>query len=253
MDEFASVSLTVATPFYWLTDLPTRMGDWGEDVVISRQSLLKENGSLRAEQRVLRAKLQKMASLATENVRLRELLNSTARLKDNVLVAEIIGISPDPLSQHVIVNKGTGAGVYVGQPVIDAYGLFGQVIDVSPISCRVLLITDSSHAVPIQVNRNGVRAVAEGVGLLHEMELPHVAATTDIQESDILVSSGLGARFPVGYPVATVVSVVRDPGKPFMKVKVMPKAHLNRSRHVLLVFKTEAQAFAEEVVGDELK
>jgi rod shape-determining protein MreC len=148
------------------------------------------------------------------------------------------------------VNKGSKAGIYVGQPVIDANGLFGQVVEVGLYSCRVLLITDSTHALPVQVNRNGVRSVAEGIGLMHELELRHVAATTDIVEGDVLVSSGLGGRFPSGYPVATVTSVVHNPGQSFSTVKAMPLAQLNRSRHVLLVFKRIPQGAPTRVEGN---
>lgn len=239
VDRLRSGMLALTTPFHWLGDLPDRARHWGENNLVTRESLLEENSTLRAESLVLQAKIQKLASLATENVRLRELLGSKAIVQDNVVVAEIIGISPEPLSHHVIINRGSRAGVYPGQPVIDAYGLFGQVTDVSPYSSRVLLITDLNHAIPVQVNRNGVRAIAEGVGLLHQMELRHVAATTDIVVGDILVSSGLGGRFPAGYPVATVTSIVDDPGQPFVKVLVRPLAQLNRSRHVLLVFRED--------------
>lgn len=242
LDDTRSVLLSITTPFYWLTDLPARLGNWGGTTLVSRETLLDENSALRGEQLVLQAKLQKLASLATENVRLRELLNSTALVQDNVLVAEIIGVSPEPLNHYVVVNKGSNDDVFIGQPVIDAYGLFGQVIEVSLYSCRVLLISDSNHAIPVQVNRNGVRAIAEGVGLLYELSLSHVAATTDIEEGDILVSSGLGGRFPVGYPVATVRQIIHDPGQSFLSVKITPKAHLNRSRHVLMVFKGQGQA-----------
>lgn len=236
LDKVRSALMGMTTPIYWVADIPARLRYWGDETLISRESLLEENSELRARSLVLQAKLQKMATLATENVRLRELLNSTALLQDNVLVAEIIGISPEPLSHHVTINKGSDDKVYVGQPVIDAYGLFGQVVEVSPISARVLLITDATHAIPVQVNRNGVRVIAEGVGLPHRLELRHVAATTDIQEQDILISSGLGGRFPPGYPVATVTEVIHDPGKPFASVTAVPNAHLDRSRHVLLVF-----------------
>ena len=106
----------------------------------------------------------------------------------------------------------------------------------------MLLITDTTHALPVQVNRNGVRAVAEGVGDLYQLQLRHVSNTVDVREGDLLVSSGLGQRFPVGYPVAEVISVIHDPGQPFATVKVKPKAQMNRSRHVLLVFSRDDDA-----------
>lgn len=226
----------IATPFYWVADIPAQISAWSDHNFRSRQSLLNDNNRLRAETLLLKAHVQKLASLEAENVRLRELLNSSAILDDSVLVAEMIGVSPDPIHHEIIINKGEADGLYIGQPVIDALGLMGQVVEVGPLQSRVLLITDATHAIPVQVNRNGVRSIAEGVGLLHELVLQHVAATTDIKVGDLLVSSGLGGRFPVGYPVATVNEVTIDPGQPFAIVKAMPSAALDRSRHVLLVF-----------------
>ena len=158
---------------------------------------------------------------------------------DKVLVAELMGISPDPLTHEVIIDRGRRDGVYRGQAVLDAFGLMGQVVEVHPSSSRVLLITDNSHALPVQINRNGVRAVAEGTGDLNRLRLRHVSNTTDIRAGDLLISSGLGERYPAGYPVAEVEEVVRDPGQSFATVIARPKAQLDRSRHVLLVFGTD--------------
>jgi rod shape-determining protein MreC len=226
----------VVFPFYWISDLPSRLGNWGKENLQSRSSLLNENARLAGEALLLEARIQQMAALRAENVRLRALLNSSALVQDDVLVAELVGISPDPARHLVILNKGSADGVYKGQPLIDAEGLMGQVVEVATRSSRVLLITDATHAIPVQVNRNGIRAIAEGVGRLDSLELRHVASTEDIEVGDLLVSSGLGGRFPVGYPVAVVTEVLRDPGQAFARVKAVPSAALNRSRHVLLVF-----------------
>ncbi len=231
-----SVLDNLATPLFWLADVPTRISMWGNDNLRSRQELQEDNERLRREALILHGRSQQMASLRAENVRLRALLNSSVLVEDDVLVAELIGIAPDPARHQLILNKGGNDGVYKGQPLVDALGLLGQVTQVSDTRSRVLLITDTTHSIPVQVNRNGVRGIAEGVGLLTELELRHVAATTDIEPGDILVTSGLGGRFPVGYPVAEVVEVVRDPGKAFARVRARPSAQLDRSRHVLLVF-----------------
>lgn len=223
-------------PFYWLADTPARLSEWGTETGVSRADLQSKNEALNSELLISKRKLQRMAALAAENVRLRQLLNSAELIEDRVLVAELVGVSPDPLSHIIIVNKGSSDGVFVGQPLLDANGLMGQVIEVSANIARVLLITDNSHALPVQVNRNGVRAVAEGVGNLYGLKLRHMANTVDIRVGDLLVSSGLGGRFPVGYPVAVVESVVRDPGQAFAEVTARPRAQLDRSRHVLLVF-----------------
>ena len=219
-----------------MADIPSKISSWGVENIRSAGTLIDENERLHAEALLLKAQVQKLASLEAENIRLRELLNSSAILDDSVLVGELIGLSPDPLRHEIIVNKGVEDGLYIGQPVIDALGLMGQIIEVGVLQSRVLLITDTSHSIPVQVNRNGVRSVAEGVGLLHELVLQHVAATTDIKVGDLLVSSGLGGRFPVGYPVAVVNEVTIDPGQSFATVRAQPNAALNRSRHVLLVF-----------------
>ena len=236
MSMTRAVLSSAVYPLHWLADLPARIGHWGEQNLISRSTLLEENRELRNESLMLEARVQQMAALRAENVRLRALLNSSTLLQDDVLVAELMGISPDPMRHLVIINKGSADGVFVGQPLIDAHGLMGQVVEVALGHCHVLLLTDASHAMPVQVNRNGVRAIAEGVGRLDQLKLSHVALTEDIKVGDLLVSSGLGGRFPAGYPVAEVTEVVRNPGRSFASVSAKPMAALSRSRHVLLIF-----------------
>lgn len=230
------------TPFYHITNVPSRVNDWRKDTFVSRADLKAENEALKIELLIHQRKVQQIASLAAENVRLRQLLNASQMLQDTVLIAELIGVSPNPLSHKVIINRGMKDGTFKGQPVLDAFGLMGQVIEVSENSSTVLLISDSTHAIPVQVNRNGVRAIAEGTGDLNALSLRHVSANTDIRVGDLLVSSGMGERFPVGYPVAEVLQVVRDPGKAFLTVVAKPMARLDRSRHLLLVFENRDQA-----------
>lgn len=227
---------TLLIPVHTVADIPAAIGRWQERHLRSRSSLMEDNDHLSRENLVLKGRLQQMASLQANNARLRALLNSSALLRDDVLVAEVIGVAPDPVRHQLLLDKGGSDDVYTGQPLIDAGGLMGQVIEVSEYTSRVLLITDATHSVPVQVNRNGVRAVAEGTGSLDLLEVHHVAATTDIVEGDLLVTSGLGQRFPIGYPVATVTRVERDPGQAFARIEARPAAALDRARHVLLVF-----------------
>lgn len=231
-----SIMEVVAVPVYWVTAIPSRLADWNNEHLVSRAHLLEQNEQLRRENLVLHGRSHQMVSLQAENVRLRALLNSSALLRDDVLVAELIGVSPDPVRHQLVLNKGENDGVFVGQPLIDADGLLGQIVEVSPINSRALLITDATHSIPVQVNRNGVRAIAEGTGSLTLLEIHHVSATTDIRKGDLLVTSGLGGRFPVGYPVAVVSEIERDPGQAFARITATPSAALERSRHVLLVF-----------------
>jgi rod shape-determining protein MreC len=251
LERVESAFSVVATPFYWLADVPSRISQWSHHNLRDWRSLAAENERLRKDNLILQAKVTKMASLAAENARLRQLLNSATHLDDSVLIAELIGVSPDPLRHVVVINKGSEDGVYDSQPVIDAHGLVGQVVEVSTYFSRVLVITDSAHAVPVQVNRNGVRAIAEGGGRLDQLTLSHVAATTDIVAGDLLTTSGLGGVFPPGYPVAVVTEVTEDPGDQFLQVTARPLAHLDRSRHLLLVFSENGVPGPEAAAAEE--
>ncbi|MBV2134467.1 rod shape-determining protein MreC [Pseudomonas sp. MAP12] len=249
----------VLSPFYWLAERPVHLWESVSQQFSSRDELLAENEKLKAEALLLQRRLQKLATLTEQNVRLRELLNSAALVDDKVLVSELIGIDPNPFTHRILIDKGEKDGVYLGQPVLDALGLMGQVVEVMPYAARVLLLTDSTHSIPVQVNRNGLRAIAIGTGNPERLELRHVADTADIKEGDLLVSSGLGQRFPAGYPVATVKEVIHDSGQPFAVVRAVPTARLNRSRYLLLVFsdqRTPEQravdaALAQEAVDRE--
>ena len=226
----------VLTPFYWLADLPVRVWQRTTEQISSSTSLAAENEKLKAEALLMQRRLQKLAMLTEQNVRLRELLNSAALVDDKVIVSELIGLDPNPFTHRILIDKGAQDGVFVGQPVLDASGLMGQVVEVMPYAARVLLLTDVTHSIPVQVNRNGLRAIAVGTGSPDYLELRHVAETADIKEGDLLVSSGLGQRFPSGYPVGQVTEVVRGSGQPFAIVRAIPTAMLNRSRYLLLVF-----------------
>lgn len=242
LDSVRRLMSSLLAPIQYSVNLPTNALGWVHDAFATRQALLDENKALRAKVMVLEGQVLTKAFLSAEVNRLRELLNASAILDESVLVAEIIGINPDPFVHEVIINKGTEAGAYVGQPVLDSKGLFGQITEANLYSSRVLMISDHSHAVPVQVNRNGVRAIAFGTGSMGELELLNVPETTDIKVGDLLVSSGLGGRFPAGYPVGQVAAIEQEPGQPFVRIRAVPQAELNRSRHVLLVFKREFEA-----------
>lgn len=230
----------VVAPAQQTAVLPLAVTEWlGENTALRRQ-LIRENKILSVRNLVLERKAQRMASLEAENLSLRELLSASDQVDDRVLVTSVTAVDPDPYTQQIIIDKGGRDGVFVGQPVLDAHGLLGQVIDVTPFSSRVLMIADSNHAMPVQVNRNGVRAIATGTGALNELELIYVPNTADIKVGDMLVSSGLGKRYPQGYPVATVSSIENVPGESFAAVKAEPTAKLDRSRYLLLVFTDEA-------------
>jgi len=254
LKPFRSSLGLVLTPFYWMADMPQRLWIDMTQTISSRSELLAENEKLKAEGLLLQRRLQKLATLTEQNVRLRELLNSAELLDEKVLVGELIGVDPNPFTHRILVDKGEKDGVFLGQPVLDARGLIGQVVETMPYTARVLLLTDSTHSIPVQVNRNGLRAIASGVGNPESLDLRHVADTADIKVGDLLVSSGLGQRFPAGYPVAVVTEVTHDSGQPFAVVRAKPTANLNRSRYVLLVFsdpRSPEQRAADAAVAQE--
>lgn len=249
-DKVTEVRSTLATglaPIYWLGNAPYRFSDWVAGLMVNRDDLRQENEELKTRLLILERRALKYAALASENNELRRLLNSAEVLDDRVIVGEVVGVSPDPFSHEIIINKGTTDGIRTGQAVLDAEGLMGQVIQTSQFTSRVLLVSDSSHAVPVEVVRNGLRSILLGNGESDELDLMHVPDTADIREGDLLVSSGLGGRFPRGYPVAEVSSIQKEPGEPFVSITAVPKARLNQSRLVLVVFQPEESAPVEEV------
>ncbi len=230
-------TLSVALyPIQYLASLPLVLGGAVSDAFSSRSEIQTERAQLHEENLHLRARLQKFEALEAENTRLRALLDSSFKVGDRVLIAELISVAQDPFRQQVLINQGKNAGVVKGQPVLDANAVVGQITHINPITSTVLLITDASHALPVQVNRNGLRTIALGTGLINKLELPHLPNNADVRPGDLLTTSGLGGRFPPGYPVAEVTEVRREPGRPFASVTARPTAHLDRIREVLLVW-----------------
>lgn len=238
----------LSTPVYWIADIPARTSFWIDDVFVSHRDLIEENNSLRQQLLFAQRELQLLAGLATENIRLRELQEASQAVQGRVVTAEIINVSNDPGSRRVLINRGAHNGVFAGQALLDAHGLMGQVVEVLPFTSWVLLITDSRHGTPVQVNRNGERAIARGSrGDAPGLELEYVPNTADIEVGDLLVSSGLGQRYPKDYPVAEITSVVHDPGQPFAIIRARPLAQMDRTRHVMLVVPDD------DVIGGTLR
>ncbi|RCX31100.1 rod shape-determining protein MreC [Thioalbus denitrificans] len=247
----SALSLVLA-PIQYLVNFPVVAGRWFTEGLSTRRDLIAENANLKAGQLLLRAQVQKLEALESENRRLRELLHSGSRImSERVLIAELLAVDADPFTHQIVLNKGSRDGAFKGQPLLDSQGVMGQVVEVGPITSRALLITDASHAIPVQVNRNGIRAVALGTGAIDRLELAHVPDTADIRPGDLLITSGLGGRFPPGYPVGTVVEVTHDPGQAYALITARPSARLDRSREVLLVWPRTQTAPVEAETGPE--
>lgn len=236
VDAMRSLLATLVYPLQYAIDLPIRGGNWLADSLSSRLALMRENERLRRENFSAQSKLERYAELEAENQRLRDLLDSAARVGVQALIAERLAVDLDPYSRRIVLNKGIRDGVQVGQSLIDANGIMGQVVEAGPFSSSAVLITDPSHALPVQVRRSGLLGIAVGTGPLDQLELTHVPINADVLVGDVLVTSGLGGRFPSGYPVGRVVSVNRDSARPFAQVMVESSADLERNREVLLVW-----------------
>jgi rod shape-determining protein MreC len=234
----AGLSLAVY-PLQYIVDLTARAGNWAGESLSGRHALLDQNTGLREQNLLLKGRLQKFAALETENKRLRDLLQSSLQIRERLLVAELLQVDMDPFRHQILLNKGSRDGVKAGQPLLDADGVMGQVLHAGPLTSTAVLITDPSHALPVQINRNGLRALAVGTGSFNRLDIPYITKNADVRVGDLLVTSGLGESFPPSYPVATIVAVEDQPGLSFARVSAVPVAHIERSREVLLVV-TEA-------------
>ncbi len=230
---------TLVYPLQYVVNLPVEAVEWVSVSLVTHNSLLEENDRLKREHLLLSSKLQRYEILESENSRLRNLLESSFRLNDRVLVAELVAVELQSFRRQIVINKGQSDGAYDGQPIVDATGIMGQIVHVAPFSSTVLLLTDPNHALPVQVNRNGLRAIAVGTGQRDELLLENLTNNADIRVGDLIISSGLGRRFPSGYPVGQIEKISRDPGEVFAKVVIKPSAQLSQSREVLMVWPYE--------------
>ena len=227
---------SLVSPLQYIANAPGTLLDTMSTQVQTRADLIEQTKQQEQQLFTLRARLLKMDQLEHENQRLRELLGSPVHKESRKMVAELLSVDSDPFSHQVLINKGALDGVYNGQAVINDQGVIGQVLHVGSTTSRVLLITDSSHGIPVRVLRNDLRAIASGSGELDKLELRNLPRNTDIQVGDLLVTSGLGGRFPEGYPVATVTRSDYGEGKPFAQIEAKPLVELDRLRYLLLLW-----------------
>lgn len=249
----ASIALMVADQRYdqlarvrgWITaavypaqaavDLPFRAWDWLTSSFADRSRLRQDNLELTARLRLANLQLQRFAALEEENRRLRDMRENSAGVAERVLVASIMNVDLDPFRHRVLLDKGSSDGVFKGQAVLDAEGIFGQVSKVNAQTAEAILISDAEHAIPVQSNRSGLRTIAVGTGDPDRLTLPFVTSEADLKVGDLLLSTGMGGVFPPGYPVAEVTRVDRTTAT-FALVEARPTAQLDRDREVLLVW-----------------
>jgi len=233
-------------PIQLAVDLPIRSWRWVDTTLEERAVLLAENEALKLEKLDAGVKLQRLDALEAENRRLRAMLDSSAKVADRVLIAEVLAVDLDPYRQRFTINRGTTDGVYVGQALLDADGLVGQIMRAEPLTSEAVLISDADHALPVAINRNGLRSILVGTGDSSLLRMPYLPNAADVEVGDLVISSGLGGVFPSGYPVGYVSQVERQPGQGFAEIYVEPAARLDRAREVLLVWTADAQLTQRE-------
>lgn len=235
--EKIRAGLTVLlSPIQVVATVPVRLGGAVVDFFRGDQTLRAELDTLKTERPILMARLERYDALEAENAHLRALLGTSALVADKAVAAELLEVATEPFRRTVVIAKGEKDGLYVGQPIIDAYGIRGQVSEVGMLQSKAILITDPGHAIPVQVNRNGLRAIAFGTGAPDTVSIRYLTASADIKEGDLLISSGIGGSFPFGYPVAKVKKIVNNPNESFLDITATPVALLGHDREVLLIW-----------------
>jgi len=238
----------IISPLQYVVDYPVRVVSWLGSMIGSKKALINENMQLRYHQTLLESQLQKFQMMGSENSQLKELLSASSSANIQAIAAEILAVDSSSSRQLLVLNKGGRDGVIVGQPVLDAKGVMGQIIDVGLMTSTVLLVSDSKSAVPVRNDRTGEQAILVGTNKINELSLINLPKSSEISSGDLLVTSGLGRRYPEGYPVGVVKEVINIPGDDFITVSVSPVALLNRNRLVLIAkFDEEHKVLTEQI------
>jgi len=226
----------ISYPLVAIASMPAAVGEWVSDLFESEDDMQLRLQQLEDKQLVLQARLQKMESIEAENEQLRSMLGAAQQVSDKAMVARLVAVNPEPFTRKIVIDKGRKEGAFFGQPVISASGIIGQITEANLFDSRVTLITDASHAIPVQVLRNGLRTILQGTGASNELSASFLTRSADIRKGDVLISSGLGGRFPPNYPVARVEEIVSDPNEAFLKITTVPMAKLDHGRQVLIIW-----------------
>lgn len=235
-------------PLQYMVSWPLKMIDNVSTMLSTQDALVNENLDLKAQQLLLKAQVQRLLAIETENNELKALMRSSTQVQGKVLVAQLLAVDSDPFVHQMILDKGSQDGVYIGQPVLDAYGVMGKIIQVGPFTSRLILVSDPHSGVPVEVTRNAVRAIAMGDSFTGKLKLVNAPKTVDIKNGDMLITSGLGQQYPAGYPLGKVTQVIKDPGLQFATINVEPSAHLERAKQVLLIWPKQKESSSIKVV-----
>ena len=232
---------TLVYPVIFLSTIPGDLFHSFSESLQERSTLQEENERLKQENLYYKSRFEKLYALEADNERLKRLLGQSDDIAEQVLLAELVEVSLEPYTQQIVLNKGTADNVYIGQPVINGEGVIGQVVHTSYAQSIVTLLTDPDSAVPVMVMRNGLRGVMRGTGVRDRLGLPYLTPNADILVGDLLISSGMGGRFPTGYPVASITAIERNPSLEFLHIEATPVARLDHGREVLLIWPGEEE------------
>ena len=222
-------------PLQSAVEIPSRLTDWFDLRIKSKEILIKENQNLLSQQKINSSILQRYESLEQENERLKQILNAASNLDNKVEITRIISVNVNPYRHTIVIDKGERDGVYEGQVLLGADGVIGQILHTNFLTSEAILISDSDHALPVEINRNGLRTIVLGNGSYTKLDVPYIPNNADIEIGDLLVTSGLGGKFPSGYPVAKVDFIESDLSEQFYKVSAKPIAYLNQVRELMLL------------------
>ena len=222
-------------PLQSAVEIPSKLTDWFDLRIKSKEILIKENQNLLSQQKINSSILQRYESLEQENERLKQILNAASNLDNKVEITRIISVNVNPYRHTIVIDKGERDGVYEGQVLLGTDGVIGQILHTNFLTSEAILISDSDHALPVEINRNGLRTIVLGNGSYTKLDVPYIPNNADIEIGDLLVTSGLGGKFPSGYPVAKVDFIESDLSEQFYKVSAKPIAYLNQVRELMLL------------------
>ena len=231
-------------PLELIANSPARAWHHSRDYISSQLKLIAENKQLRETNLQYGAELQRLHTLEAENAHLRSLLDTLPKLPQPTLMGEIIHASRDPFRHKVIINLGSQQGARAGQAAVDELGVIGQVTQVYPFSSEVTLVNDQDLAIPAQIERNGLRAIAFGNGRGNGIDLPYLPVNVDIREGDRLVTSGIDGVYPAGLAVAKVTRIERKADTPFAQITCTPIAGIAIHRQILLIASSDSSGDA---------
>ncbi|UCH53311.1 MAG: rod shape-determining protein MreC [Pseudomonadota bacterium] len=235
LEKIRAALSVLAIPVHYVAAAPARIVNGIAEFFTGERALKESIERLRDQNAQMQVRLQQFEALEQENNRLRGMIGSAQRVADAVLAAEVLEVAPEPFTRQIVLARGEQHGVRLGQPVIDAHGIIGQITQLGPYTSRATLITDVAHAIPVLVNRNGLRAIVFGTGDPDTLKVLYLTANADIREGDLLVSSGMGGTFPPDYPVARVGKITNNPNESFLEIAAAPSAQLDYGKQVMLI------------------